>query len=43
MHASTAPGGGENGRGADKVRQERRDIVLRVPVGTVITDAQTAT
>ena len=32
--------GGENGRGADQYGKGAEDIVLRVPVGTVITDAQ---
>ena len=32
---------GENGRGADKYGRGADDIVLRVPVGTVITDADT--
>ena len=33
--------GGENGRGSDQYGKGAEDIVLRVPVGTVITDAQT--
>src|SRR5450759_5521677 len=33
--------GGENGRGSDQYGKGTEDIVLRVPVGTVITDAQT--
>ena len=33
--------GGENGRGSDQYGKGAQDIVLRVPVGTVITDAQT--
>jgi len=32
---------GENGRGADKYGRGAEDIVLRMPVGTVITDAET--
>src|SRR5512141_2025077 len=32
--------GGENGRGADQYGKGAEDIVLRVPVGTVIRDAQ---
>ncbi len=32
--------GGENGRGADQYGKGAEDIVLRVPVGTVITDAE---
>ena len=32
---------GENGRGADKYGRGADDIVLRMPVGTVITDAHT--
>ncbi|NDP42075.1 MAG: GTPase ObgE [Aromatoleum sp.] len=32
---------GENGHGADKYGRGADDIVLRVPVGTVITDAET--
>ena len=32
---------GENGRGADQYGRGGPDIVLRVPVGTVITDAET--
>jgi len=32
---------GENGRGADQYGKGAEDIVLRVPVGTVITDADT--
>ena len=32
---------GENGRGADQYGKGGEDIVLRVPVGTVITDAET--
>jgi GTP-binding protein len=32
---------GENGRGADQYGHGADDIVLRVPVGTVITDAET--
>ena len=32
---------GENGHGADKYGRGAEDIVLRVPVGTVITDADT--
>jgi len=32
---------GENGRGADKYGRGADDIVLRMPVGTVITDAET--
>lgn len=32
---------GENGRGADKYGHGADDIVLRMPVGTVITDAET--
>jgi len=32
---------GENGRGADQYGRGAEDIVLRVPVGTVITDADT--
>jgi GTP-binding protein len=32
---------GENGRGADKYGRGAEDITLRVPVGTVITDADT--
>ena len=32
---------GENGRGADKYGKGAEDIVLRMPVGTVITDADT--
>src|SRR5690242_6210625 len=32
---------GENGRGADQYGRGADDIVLRVPVGTVITDADT--
>jgi GTP-binding protein len=32
---------GENGRGADKYGRGADDIVLRMPVGTVITDADT--
>src|SRR5512141_2579754 len=32
--------GGENGRGADQYGRGAEDIVLRVAVGTVITDAQ---
>ncbi len=32
---------GENGRGADKYGHGAEDIVLRMPVGTVITDADT--
>src|SRR5829696_5055949 len=31
---------GENGRGADKYGKGAEDIVLRMPVGTVITDAE---
>ncbi|MFH1603829.1 MAG: Obg family GTPase CgtA [Pseudomonadota bacterium] len=31
--------GGENGRGADQYGKGAEDIVLRVPIGTVITDA----
>src|SRR5215204_633477 len=31
---------GENGRGADKYGRGAEDIVLRMPVGTVITDAE---
>jgi GTP-binding protein len=34
--------GGENGRRADQYGKGGEDIVLRVPVGTVITDADTA-
>jgi GTP-binding protein len=33
--------GGENGRGADQYGRGADDITLRVPVGTVITDAET--
>jgi GTP-binding protein len=33
--------GGENGRGADQYGRGAEDVVLRVPVGTVITDADT--
>jgi GTP-binding protein len=33
--------GGENGRGADQYGHGAEDIVLRMPVGTVITDADT--
>src|SRR5436305_5812366 len=33
---------GENGRGADKYGRGAEDIVLRMPVGTVITDAETS-
>src|SRR5471032_223244 len=33
--------GGENGRGSDQYGKGAEDIVLRVPVGTVITAAQT--
>jgi GTP-binding protein len=32
---------GENGRGADQYGRGADDIVLRVPVGTVVTDAET--
>src|SRR5438046_7768507 len=32
---------GENGRGADQYGRGAEDIVLRVPVGTVIADAET--
>lgn len=32
---------GENGRGADKYGRGAEDVVLRMPVGTVITDAET--
>src|SRR4051812_25472734 len=32
---------GENGRGADQYGRGAEDIVLRVPVGTIITDADT--
>src|SRR6187401_3723598 len=32
---------GENGRGADQYGRGSEDIVLRMPVGTVITDAET--
>src|SRR5690349_12059786 len=32
-------GNGENGRGADQYGKGADDVVLRVPVGTVITDA----
>jgi len=32
---------GENGRGADQYGRGAKDIILRVPVGTVITDADT--
>ena len=32
---------GENGRGADKYGRGAEDIVLRMPVGTVITDSET--
>ena len=32
---------GENGRGADQYGRGADDVVLRVPVGTVITDADT--
>jgi GTP-binding protein len=32
--------GGENGRGSDQYGKGAEDIVLRVPVGTVITDAE---
>ena len=32
---------GENGRGADQYGRGAEDIILRVPVGTVITDADT--
>jgi GTPase len=32
---------GENGRGADQYGKGAEDIVLRVPVGTVVTDADT--
>ena len=32
---------GENGRGADKYGRGAEDIVLRMPVGTVISDAET--
>jgi GTP-binding protein len=32
---------GENGRGADQYGRGAQDIILRVPVGTVITDADT--
>ena len=32
---------GENGRGADQYGRGAEDIVLRMPVGTVITDAET--
>jgi GTP-binding protein len=34
--------GGENGRGADQYGKGAEDIVLRVPVGTTVTDADTA-
>ena len=34
-------GRGENGRGADQYGRGADDVVLRVPVGTVITDADT--
>ncbi len=33
--------GGENGRGADCNGRSAEDVVLRVPVGTVVTDAET--
>ena len=33
--------GGENGMGADKYGRGADDVVLRVPVGTVVTDADT--
>src|SRR6476660_2283172 len=33
--------GGENGRGADQYGRGAEDIVLRMPVGTVISDAET--
>jgi GTP-binding protein len=33
--------GGENGRGADQYGRGADDVVLRMPVGTVITDADT--
>jgi len=33
-------GSGEKGRGADQYGRGANDIVLRVPVGTVITDAE---
>ncbi|MDE2004730.1 MAG: GTPase ObgE, partial [Betaproteobacteria bacterium] len=32
---------GENGRGADQYGRGAEDVVLRMPVGTVITDADT--
>ncbi|HXU54216.1 MAG TPA: GTPase ObgE, partial [Casimicrobiaceae bacterium] len=32
---------GENGRGADQYGRGAEDIVLRMPVGTVVTDAET--
>src|SRR3954463_8717565 len=32
---------GENGRGADQYGRGAEDVHLRVPVGTVITDAET--
>ena len=33
---------GENGRGSDQYGKSASDVVLRVPVGTVITDSETA-
>ena len=39
--ASIARKNGENGRGADCYGRGAEDIVLRMPVGTVITDAET--
>ena len=33
---------GENGRGSDQYGKSAPDIVLRVPVGTVVTDSETA-
>jgi len=33
---------GENGRGSDQYGKSASDVVLRVPVGTVVTDAETA-
>ena len=33
---------GENGRGSDQYGKSASDVVLRVPVGTVVTDSETA-
>jgi len=33
--------GGEHGRGADQYGRGAQDVILRVPVGTVVTDAET--